>query len=87
MALAVASGCAVAIDQVASWRAGSAKQGERAPGWPASATPGGQAMPAGRWEDCVVLGHALLAGRPLADLPGMVAIAERSIFAAHAGTW
>jgi hypothetical protein len=48
---------------------------------------GGQAMPAGRWEDCVVLAHALLAGRPLADLPGMVAIAERSIFAARAGTW
>jgi hypothetical protein len=47
----------------------------------------GEALSAGRWQDCVVLAHALLAGRPLADLPAMVAIAERSIFAARAGTW
>jgi hypothetical protein len=34
-----------------------------------------------------VLAHELLAGRPLAELPAMVAIAERSVFAARAGTW
>ena len=44
-------------------------------------------MTAGRWQDCVVLGHELLAGRPLTELPAMVAIAERSIFAARVGTW
>jgi hypothetical protein len=38
------------------------------------------ALPTGWWQDCVVLAHALLAGRPLAELPAMVAIAERSIF-------
>ena len=42
---------------------------------------------AGRWQDCVVLGHELLAGRRLTELPAMVAIAERSIFAARAGSW
>jgi len=42
---------------------------------------------AGRSQDCVVLGHELLAGRPLTELPAMVAIAERSIFATRAGTW
>jgi hypothetical protein len=40
-----------------------------------------------RWRDCVVLAHELLAGRELAELPAMVAIAERSIFAARVGTW
>jgi hypothetical protein len=40
---------------------------------------------AGRWQDCVVLAHELLAGRPLKELPAMVAIAERSIFAARVG--
>jgi hypothetical protein len=35
----------------------------------------------------MVLAHALLAGRPLVDLPATVAIAERSIFAARAGSW
>jgi hypothetical protein len=41
---------------------------------------------AGRWQDCVVLGHELLAGRPLTELPAIVAIAERSIFAARVAT-
>jgi hypothetical protein len=44
-------------------------------------------MPAGQWQDCVVLARELLAGRSLADPPAMVAIADRSIFAARAGTW
>jgi hypothetical protein len=47
----------------------------------------GDAMAAGRWQDCVVLAHALLAGHALADLPAMVVIAERSIYAARTGTW
>jgi len=47
----------------------------------------GDAMPAERWQDCVVLAHELLAGRLLAELPAMVAIAERSVFAACAGAW
>jgi hypothetical protein len=38
-----------------------------------------------RWKDCVVLAHELLAGRPLTELPAMVAIAERSVFAARIG--
>ncbi len=42
---------------------------------------------AGRWQDCVVLAHELVAGHPLTGLPAMVAIAERSIFAARVGTW
>ncbi len=42
---------------------------------------------AGRWQDCVVLAHELVAGHPLTELPAMVAIAERSIFAARVGTW
>jgi hypothetical protein len=29
--------------------------------------------------------HELLAGRPLTELPAMVAIAERSVFAARTG--
>jgi len=33
----------------------------------------------------VVLAHELLAGRPLTELPAMVAIAKRSIFAARVG--
>jgi hypothetical protein len=40
----------------------------------------------GQWQDCVVLAHELLAGRPLTELPAMVAIAERSILAARIGT-
>jgi len=44
-------------------------------------------MPAERWQDCVVLAHELLAGRSLSELPAMVAIAERSLFAARAGSW
>jgi hypothetical protein len=47
----------------------------------------GGAVPTARWQDCVVLAHELLAGRPLANLPAMVAIAERSVFVARAGTW
>jgi len=47
----------------------------------------GRAMPAERWQDCVVLAHELLAGRSLAELPAMVAIAERSLFVARAGSW
>lgn len=39
----------------------------------------------GRWQDCVVLAHELLEGRPLTELPAMMAIAERSIFAARLG--
>ena len=45
------------------------------------------AMSARRRQDCVVLAQALLAGHPLQDIPAMVAIAERSIFAARAGKW
>jgi len=47
----------------------------------------GDAMPAQRWQDCVVLAHELLAGRLLAELPAMVTIAERSVFAARVGAW
>ena len=47
----------------------------------------GNAASSSRWQDGVVLAHALLVGRPLAELPAMVAIAERSIFAARAGRW
>ena len=47
----------------------------------------GRTMPAERWQDCVVLAHELLAGRSLSELPAMVAIAERSLFAARAGSW
>ena len=35
------------------------------------------------WRDCVVLAHELRTGRPLAELPAMVAIAERSLFVAR----
>ncbi|MSP01944.1 MAG: hypothetical protein EXR07_12970 [Acetobacteraceae bacterium] len=42
------------------------------------------ALPAGAWRDCAVLAHDLVAGRALADLPAMVAIAERSVYAARA---
>ena len=41
----------------------------------------------GRWQDCAVLAHELLAGRKLAELPAMVAIAERSIAASRANRW
>ena len=47
----------------------------------------GDTKPTSRWRDCVVLAHELLAGRALAELPAMVAIAERGIFAARVGTW
>jgi hypothetical protein len=47
----------------------------------------GDGAPAGRWQDCVVLGHDLLNGRPLGELPAMVAIAERSIVAAREERW
>lgn len=47
----------------------------------------GDAKPTPHWRDCVVLAHELLAGRALAELPAMVAIAERSMFAARVGTW
>jgi hypothetical protein len=49
----------------------------------------GDASPAdgGRWQDCAVLAHELLAGRKLAELPAMVAIAERSIAVARANRW
>ena len=39
----------------------------------------------GWWQDCVVLAHELLAGRSLAEMPAMAAIAERSVFAARVG--
>jgi hypothetical protein len=51
--------------------------------WLQAAT--GNPAPVERWQDCVVLAHELLAGRPLTELPAMVAIAERSIFAARVG--
>ena len=41
----------------------------------------------GRWRDCIVLAHELLVGRELAELPAMVAIAERSISATSARIW
>ena len=47
----------------------------------------GDTKPTSRWRDCVVLAHEVLAGGALAELPAMVAIAERSIFAARVGTW
>ena len=53
--------------------------------WLRDSTEG--ALPAEHWQDCAVLAHELLAGRPLAELPAMVAIAERSVFVARAGTW
>ena len=43
-------------------------------------------MPEGApWHDCLRLAHDLLAGRDLAELPPMLAIAKRSAFAARAG--
>jgi hypothetical protein len=47
----------------------------------------GDALPAQRWQDCVVLAHELLGGRVLAELPAMVTIAERSVFAPRVGAW
>jgi hypothetical protein len=49
--------------------------------WLRDSTEG--ALPAELWRDCAVLAHELLAGRPLAELPAMVAIAERSLFVAR----
>ena len=40
-------------------------------------------LPAELWLDCAVLAHELRAERPLAELPAMVAIAERSVFVAR----
>ena len=46
----------------------------------------GNFMPIGsEWRGCAWLAHDLLAGRDLAELPPMVAIAERTAFAARAG--
>ena len=52
-------------------------------------TGSGDASPADneRWQDCAVLAHELLAGRKMAELPAMVAIAERSIAVARANRW
>ena len=47
----------------------------------------GDGIPDGRWQDCIVLAHELLAGRVLADLPAMTVIAERSAFAALGEPW
>jgi hypothetical protein len=44
-------------------------------------------VPVERWQDCAVLARELLAGRPLTELPAMVAIAKRSVFLARTGTW
>jgi hypothetical protein len=49
--------------------------------WLRDSTEG--ALPAELWRDCAVLAHELRAGRPLAELPAMVAIAERSVFVAR----
>ena len=43
------------------------------------------AVPAEWWRDCVVLAHELLTTRPLAELPAMVTIAERSVLVARVG--
>lgn len=43
------------------------------------------AMPTEWWRDCVVLAHELLTTRPLAELPAMVTIAERSVLVARVG--
>jgi CRISPR/Cas system endoribonuclease Cas6 (RAMP superfamily) len=48
---------------------------------------GGEVMPAGRSQDCVVPAHELLRRQFLADSPAMPAIAGRRIFAARARTW
>ena len=47
----------------------------------------GTTFPPERWQDCVVLAHELLAGRPMAELPAMVAIADRTVFAARRTAW
>jgi len=47
----------------------------------------GNTLPAERYQDSVVLARELVVGRPLAELPAMVAIAERSLAAAGAGSW
>jgi hypothetical protein len=52
--------------------------------WLRDSTEG--ALPAELWQDCAVLAHELRVGRPLAELPAMVAIAERSIFVARSGS-
>ena len=49
--------------------------------WLRDSTEG--ALPAELWQDCAVLAHELRAGRPMAELPAMVAIAERSVFVAR----
>jgi len=49
--------------------------------WMRDSTEG--SMPAELWQDCAVLTHELRTERPLAELPAMVAIAERSLFVAR----
>jgi hypothetical protein len=49
--------------------------------WLRDSTEG--ALPAELWQDCAVLAQELRAGRPLAELPAMVAIAKRSVFVAR----
>ena len=41
----------------------------------------------GRFTDFAILAHALSSEAPLADIPIMKAIADRSVFAARAGVW
>jgi len=43
------------------------------------------AVPAEWWRDCVMLAHELLTTRPLAELPAMVTIADRSVLVARVG--
>jgi hypothetical protein len=40
-------------------------------------------LPVELWQDGAVLAHELLAGRPLTELPAMIALAERSLFVAR----
>jgi hypothetical protein len=47
----------------------------------------GNTLPAERYQDSVVLARELIIGRPLAELPAMVAIAERSLTAAGVASW
>ncbi len=49
--------------------------------WLRDSTEG--ALPAELSQDCLVLARELRAGRPPAELPAMVAIAERSVFVAR----
>jgi hypothetical protein len=40
-----------------------------------------------RWPDFAVLAHELAGSRPLADIPLMVKVAERSVTVARSGVW